>query len=210
MFLGYLGNINILGGEPLLHPDINKLLVITRRHFPHIEINLLTNGLLLNSMSEDFYKTCYNQNITISITKYPVIKTFDKIEQRLNSSGITWNYFNPDPLHHIYKTPIDLKGQCDGTRMFYKCFRAAHCVQLRDGRLYPCSVAPNMRFFIEKFDLKTVCEVEDDSIDVFTHNRKEIMEFLSKPIPMCRFCDMDNFQTGIPFERSKLVIEEWT
>jgi organic radical activating enzyme len=40
------GVFNILGGEPLLNPDIIEVLRVARKHFKH-EIALVTNGLLL-------------------------------------------------------------------------------------------------------------------------------------------------------------------
>lgn len=209
LFNGYVANINLMGGEPLLHPDLPKLMKLTREEFPFVEIDLLTNGMLIPARGKEFFDSCRENNIIVSITKYPVVKTYNKIEKLLMDNEVKFNYFNKDPLHHIYKTPIDIEGKCDGTRMFYKCFRSAHCVQIRDGRLYPCSVAPNMRHFKKYFELDHLCEVEEDSIDIFTHNRKEIFEFLSRPIPMCRFCNLDDMQYGIPFDKSERVITEW-
>ena len=37
---------HILGGEPLLHPDIEKIMSITRKYFCDNEISVVTNGLL--------------------------------------------------------------------------------------------------------------------------------------------------------------------
>ena len=42
---------------------------IVRKYF-YKEIRLVTNGILLNKMSDDFYKTIINENIIISFTKY--------------------------------------------------------------------------------------------------------------------------------------------
>ena len=52
---GKINVIQLLGGEPLLHPEINKLMNITRFYFPHTTIDIITNGLLLDKMPDSFW-----------------------------------------------------------------------------------------------------------------------------------------------------------
>jgi hypothetical protein len=39
--------VHLLGGEPMLHPDVEKFLPIARAAFPKSVIQIVTNGLLL-------------------------------------------------------------------------------------------------------------------------------------------------------------------
>ena len=39
--------IRIMGGEPLLHPQVTDFLITARQLFPTSEIQLVTNGILL-------------------------------------------------------------------------------------------------------------------------------------------------------------------
>ena len=41
-----IGQIQLLGGEPLLHPQFPKLIRLTRSYLPHTKINVLSNGVL--------------------------------------------------------------------------------------------------------------------------------------------------------------------
>lgn len=64
--------IRLLGGEPLLHPDINNVLKTVRQCLGYSHIELFTNGILLNKMPQDFFETCYKNNIKIVISQYPI------------------------------------------------------------------------------------------------------------------------------------------
>ena len=55
--------IRLMGGEPLLHPEINEIMKSVRASFPYSQIKLATNGLLLPKMKEHFWKTCRDNNI---------------------------------------------------------------------------------------------------------------------------------------------------
>ena len=43
----YIARIKILGGEPLLHPQLNEIIKITREVLPKATIDIVTNGLLI-------------------------------------------------------------------------------------------------------------------------------------------------------------------
>ena len=78
-----------------------------------------------------------------------------------------------------------------------------------EGKFYACTVAHNINIFNKRYgtDLKLV---EDDYLDIYKINDKqEIFDFLSKPIPFCRYCDVEHRQYGLEWERSKQLKEEW-
>jgi hypothetical protein len=50
-----------------------------------------------------------------------------------------------------------------------------------------------------------------DSIDIYkAQSAQEIFEFLSKPIPFCKFCYVEKRSFGHKWERSQKDIREWT
>ena len=65
--------IRLLGGEPLLHPEVNAFIAATRQHFPLASVVLVTNGILLPTMDEDFWKCCQKNGVTIDMTIYPPV-----------------------------------------------------------------------------------------------------------------------------------------
>ena len=58
LFNGQAQEIHLLGGEPLLNPDIVLFLQVARKSFPQAIIDITTNGLLLKQMSEEFWTAC--------------------------------------------------------------------------------------------------------------------------------------------------------
>ena len=55
----YFDAIVLMGGEPLLHPQIVEIIRMTRRHLPKILLALCTNGLLHKRMSDDFLERAH-------------------------------------------------------------------------------------------------------------------------------------------------------
>ena len=67
--------LKLLGGEPLLHPQINELITISRNYFPKSRISIGTNGILLKTMKNTFWKTMQKNHILIDISKYQMYKS---------------------------------------------------------------------------------------------------------------------------------------
>lgn len=63
--------IRLLGGEPLLHPDLSSFVKSARRSFPSTKIDITTNGTLLKKPDQTFWDTCRETNTAIALTAYP-------------------------------------------------------------------------------------------------------------------------------------------
>jgi ABC-2 type transport system ATP-binding protein len=57
---------NLLGGEPLLHPQIKDFIIISKKYL-NTNIVIKTNGILL---TDDFIQFCNNQNIILVVANY--------------------------------------------------------------------------------------------------------------------------------------------
>jgi len=94
--------IRLIGGEPLLHPEIEQFLNITRKYFVNSNICIATNGSLLQNMSESFWEACRINNIKINWTVYPPF--FDKkneILREVKDHGIIINARKFDKFRSI-------------------------------------------------------------------------------------------------------------
>ena len=85
--------INLMGGEPLLHPQIIDIMKITRKNFQRGEIRLVTNGLLLSDMKQEFWGACKANRIELHITKYPVNLDYTYIEKEASLNGVYLDYY---------------------------------------------------------------------------------------------------------------------
>jgi hypothetical protein len=109
-----------------------------------------------------------------------------------------------------YHIPLDVEGRQDASSNFMKCFHSNVTIFLRQRRLYTCTVAPNIHHFNKYFHMDLPTSIRD-SIDIYkAQSAQEIFEFLSKPIPFCRYCYVDKRSFGIPWKRSHKDIKEWT
>lgn len=208
-----IDSIGLMGGEPLLHPQLNDFLYVARKYFPETKrLRLVTNGILLLKQTEDFWKACRDNDIIIVNTKYPIPLDFDKIKEEAKKHDVKFEHYGDsgEVLKTSTKTPLDLKGKQNMNRNFIKCFHANELCFLTKGRLFTCTVAPNIEHF-NKFFNKNIPLTNDDYIDIYkAQNEEEILHFLCRPIPFCKYCYVKKRSFGNEWQRSKKDIKEWT
>ena len=202
--------IGLLGGEPLLHPKIAEFAKIARKYFPYSKINIVTNGLLLLTKDADFWNTCRKNNIIVAVTKYPINLNYDKIQETANKYNVVLEFYNNTDKQRktSYHIPLDLNGKQDSTDNFIRCFHANYLTLLRDGKLYPCTVAPNAFKFNDFFNKDLP---KPEGIDIYkAKNMDEVLDFISKPINFCKYCYVKKRTFNHTWDRSKKNIKEWT
>ena len=60
--------LRLMGGEPLLHPKMVDFFVVARSFFPDSEIVLVSNGILLNTLSDEQIHLLNENNIALCIS----------------------------------------------------------------------------------------------------------------------------------------------
>ena len=208
---GKISDICLLGGEPLLHPDIELFLPIARRYFTEGRINILTNGLLLPKMPETFFENCKKNKIEISISYYPVKIDIEKIKLLTNKYNI------PLEIRDEYRNntstwlqqPLDITGKQNSNKSHTTCAMGNFCIQLVDGKIYQCETVAYIHYFNKWFDKNLTVE-DNDCINIYNvDNIEEIFDFLCKPMPFCRYCKTKDIEY-VPWDNSKKEIDEWT
>jgi MoaA/NifB/PqqE/SkfB family radical SAM enzyme len=201
--------IKLLGGEPLLHPQLIDFLDITRKYFPNSHIIILTNGILLLKQSNEFWETCKKNNISIHISKYPIKIDHRAIELLAKTHDIVLEYAGGQ-VKEMWRIPFDINGTQDIKFNVKECFRFNKCIFLQDGKLYTCPMIPCIKHFNKYFN-QNLEVTEDDYIDIYkARSIDEILTFLCKPVPFCRYCNFKEAVTGgITWSISKKDISEW-
>ena len=210
LYDGCATQILLLGGEPLLHPQIEDFIRITRDNFATSEIIIVTNGLVLSKMSESFWMSCKENNVYIEPTKYPVNANYRAAEAKAQQYEVELHYFNDaQEVKTLTYQPLDLKGQQNKEYNFYNCYRANLCITLSHGRLYTCIMPAHVHHFNDYFRAGLPDFVED-GIDIYkAKSAEEISNLLTHPIEMCKYCDRKNVKDGIEWSVSKKAKEEW-
>lgn len=185
---GDIGILQFLGGEPLLNPSVNKILAMARKIFPLTRFILITNGLLLPKMQDDFFDTCRENNVEIHITRYPVKFDYNAAVEMCRSKNVKAFIFfdgsRDEMVHHRY----DLDGNQDMNTSFSNCMISNDCLKLHKGRIYTCAPSCHIDRFNDYFNVNLPIS-DNDSIDIYkAKSKEEILEFLSNPIQLCKHC----------------------
>ena len=199
-----------MGGEPLLHHYLEKIIRCCAEVFPDNQIDICTNGSLLGKKPPEFWKICSNYNVTLQVTKYPVNIDYALAEKKAREYNVRYVYWaGGDTVKTLYHEPIDLSGSQDPVLSFMNCSRAVNCSMLSEGKLYPCPLAPCIHIFNSKFNTN-IPLTENDGINIYdVGSGDELLERLSRPMQICRFCDIEHYTSGISWHRTTQSIEEW-
>ena len=204
--------ITLLGGEPLLHPDIVKFIVISRMYFPDTMLQIATNGLLLKNMSEAFWEACRKYKVEIMVTKYPINLDYLELGKFVEAQNVKYKYLgSSEGGRTLWHFPLDLDGKQKPMDSFTRCRNANSCHTLDNGRLYTCSIAPNIDDFNKYFD-KNIQLMDADGVDIHAEGMsgEYILKRLAAPMPFCRYCDVDHRTYDHDWEQSTMNIKEWT
>ena len=209
---GKVNEVQLLGGEPLLHPNVAAFSGIVRKYFPDSPIKLVTNGLLLLKQPEPFWKSCRKNHVEIVVTKYPIQLDHQKIEQYVREQGVAFSFYGStrSVLKTMQCSPLDLSGKQDPQDSFLRCNSGNRCIALDNGKIYTCSLIPYEKYFNEYFG--TNLEVtEKDYIDIYqAKSIDEILHFISHPMPFCRYCNKKGTIWDLGYGISQKDISEWT
>ncbi|MBR3654612.1 MAG: 4Fe-4S cluster-binding domain-containing protein [Elusimicrobia bacterium] len=179
---GIIMTIRILGGEPLLHPDIIEILSSSRFNFPFSKIELVTNGLLLDKMPKEFFEACRRNKIAVYISKYPVIENkLKKINELLSSFKIKY-YISPKIIN--FSANLNPKGDSDKDITFKNC-RHKICTILREDNIYLCPIAA----YIDKYNKYFNKNIPvPKGINIYSNSAKQILNYKKNSEETCRYC----------------------
>ena len=208
--------IFLMGGEPLLHPEIVKLMKTARAAFPDTLIVVYTNGLLLLQKDTDFWRACHDNNIRIMISTYPINLDVPAIKEKAKQFGVSLAWTSaPDAAlrdSSFVVSPIDISGSGDITKSFAFCFESNKCITLKHGKLFTCVFAAHAHHFSKYFGID-IPITETDYVDIYKENNGDtVLEKLSRPIPACRYCSGGRFTRSsrkVQWGHSQKDISEW-
>jgi len=138
--------VKLLGGEPLLHPDMTSVLEETRRLWPDSRIELVTNGLPAPMTDQRLFFTICKHDVHVVISRHfddphynriftQAIETFRMagIEPHITQSNLYWTkYYRMDDQGK----PVPY--QSDPQKAWNNCYVKNQCTTLMDNKLYRC------------------------------------------------------------------------
>lgn len=210
IFEGRCKSLKIMGGEPLLHPEVSELLKLARVAMPNIKLTLQTNGILLPEMSDEFWRACKDNNVLVRVTRYPIKHDIEKINQMAKEYNIELKFHpSENEIKYFNLYPLNIVGNGTPEENYYNCKMKMRYALIKNDKLYPCPIAGNAEHFNKAFGEKLIQKIEDsislDDISTFD----EYKEFATKAIPFCRYCMPTQYRRNIGWSRSKKSISEW-
>ncbi len=200
-----------LGGEPLLHPQVNDFMDFTRKILPFTLLALVTNGVLLKQMPESFWKSMQKNEIYLFMSYYPIEVDYKYIDKKTKEYNILGFQIPEEEnmIKYFSKSNLSQKGERDIEKAYMSCEAKAGCSNYVDGKLYPCHMPAYIHHLNKRFGTKFKVG-ETDYIDIYkTKNLAEILDFLANPMPFCRYCGQEFFNL-VPWENSmEHTLDEW-
>lgn len=178
----------LIGGEPLLYPDIHKAMRMLRKYFPTQELYLFTNGIALPKMDDDFWTAASETDTIIAVTRYPIRFDYDAVLDLCMAKGVRTEVFGDRSQDgSFFKFGLDPDKRQNGRIAHFKCFNRG-CISVVGDRVYPCSISACVSHLNKAFGTQFVHE-QGDWIDVTAvKSAKDILRLRDKPVPFCRYC----------------------
>ncbi len=178
--------IRLMGGEPLLNNELPKFVRISREIFPDANISVVTNGLLIPKSAPELFKTMYENDCAFDITCYkPTEKLVPKIRMICDLYGVKCRI---SPLVEEFWKRRKPTGEEDVEKSFQNCM-SNKCAFLKDGKIATCVVPFMINLYNNEFGLEMMVG-NNDVVNLYDEllNGWELVEKLSSPIEVCRYC----------------------
>lgn len=204
-YVDHIGEIRLVGGEPLLNPELPKFVEVAREICPADPIAVITNGIRLGIIDDELTNTMRKTGAYFQITAYPPMKEYiPKVTKMLDELNIRYSIFwDADQ----FCGQLNPKGDSDMEKAESVCF-SSECHIIEDGYISKCTISHKSEVFRKYYNLAEKfpdCRLDLYSNDMSAH---KLLSYLMKPIEMCRFCGKWN-----SFDWSRAVqnppMEDW-
>ena len=191
--------IRLLGGEPLLNPDIDQFIAIAKKSNIADSVMVTTNGLLLHRMSSSFWE--HVDYVLVSL--YPNIslkESYRVLKQRAKEHNTRLWFQIIDNFHKTITTFPHKYNWV--TSLIYKTCRDVHlfhCHMVHEGMLYKCPVPPFLPYYLSRFNIPYNPYPDGFAIHDHINPYDGLRKYLSdmRPKESCRYC-LGNVGKKIP------------
>lgn len=185
----------LMGGEPLLHPDIAAVLGAVRRSGITNVIRLTTNGLLLHRMTDAFWQGLDRLTVSNYASAPIPPRHVELIERKAEEFGVVLNLKRIDQFNEIELTePLADPGEIQ--RNYDDCWIRHRSLIVRGGVFFKCTRAAylddfraRLRLPVRQGDAASYREADGIPVDA-PDFQERALAYLNEPAPLasCRYC----------------------
>ncbi len=182
-YIADIGVIRILGGEPLLNPELGKFVELTRSLYPASIITVVTNGLLIRRIDDSLIDVMKKNMAFFHISFYPPLQDeVQGIQKFLYEKGIPYTI---TPMITEFNK-IQTSEPDSDEEFFYRCFQAT-CTCLHEGKAAPCYAPFTTKYFNKAFGQTLPT---DEGIDLYDPELTTpvLKARLLIPMERCGYC----------------------
>lgn len=179
--------ISFCGGEPMLHPQFMDLCKEVFNQLPNCFLQIITNGSLLNKLSDEDLLYLSKYKVSFAITLYPKIKYINivqEFEEKCKSifPNIELSFKGIRP--YFGKYDYNFEGTNDPDDFYYLCEKSHQCHSfvIFKNRIYNCCIAP---------DYNAIGLPKDDADSIPINDLKsyeELLNFGNHSYSSCKYC----------------------
>ncbi len=185
----------VMGGEPLLHPQITEVLHAIRRTGISKTVRLFTNGLLLHTKDDDFWAAL--DELTISNYSSAPVKPalLASIQEKARAHDVVLNVKPVTEFSEVMRGDRE-HDPAEVQRVYAGCWLRHRCLVVRNDTFYMCTRAA----YADEYhrDIAHGAHPDDhaealasDGVPLSTPDLgAALVEYLnrSEPLASCRFC----------------------
>lgn len=180
--------IKLLGGEPLLNPQLPEFIKKTREIFPECDLRIGTNGLMIHKLDSMLFEVMRNNHAYFFISSYPPVeKIKDEIIVCCEEHGVKVEFSSKIEK---FSKRLYLDKRFNRQESYERCREDNwYCFTLREGRISPCAT-----FYFKKLNDIFNAEFEitsEDDFDIYQiDDAWKLDKLLHSPIPFCEYCGL--------------------
>ncbi len=200
-----IGMLRILGGEPLIHKDLDKILHYVKKETRIIQAQIVTNGTLL--FDKDILKILRHSKISVDISDYgEKSKKIHLLKKQLRDNHIT--YYSASNLVWTKQSDFSKKNRMRHDLVEILTLCKQDCISVLNGRLHLCprsSHGDDLKIFNAKKDEYLDLRRKEKSVV----SRKRLYKVLNqKYLTACDYCDIfrqNSLERCVPGEQIRIV-----
>lgn len=210
----------LMGGEPFLHKELDKLIKISRKALPYTHLEIVTNGLMLRKVPDNIWRSVRENEAILNISLYPpTFKIKDELVEMLDKKGVEYSF----------GSALEQYNENGIIEEFHKCFTehrshnpitaARYCMSkkchyLREGKISKCAL-PLLSYALNDYYHKNYVVEEGDYVDLndIKISPWDMVHRLHSATPFCAYCIEEfphrfSWKTGGNYNFEDYIVEE--